>query len=237
MSVRTVVFDAGMTLIQPRPTFSEAFADACRERGLDVSADDVRASAHLWREHHDVWLDTGMPNPFAGDEEAEAEYFRGLYRRFLGALGVADEDGVADHVLRRLSDPDAYRAFPEVPEVLDELDRRGVRIGLISNWGTLVSLPEILDRLRLRERFEVLIVSGEVGVAKPDLRIFELALERLGEGPSRSVAYVGDDLTADVAPADALGLTSVLVDRGGRFADHDGHRVGDLRELLELVGQ
>lgn len=235
MTLHTVVFDAGMTLIQPRPTFSEAFARACTECGHDVSADAVRAAAHLWREHHDVWLDTGMPDPFAGDEEAEAAYFRELYRRFLDELGVADEDGVADHVLQRLSDPDSYWAFPEVEEVLDALDGRGVRLGLISNWGTLVSLREILERIGIRDRFAVVVVSGEEGMAKPDPRIFRLALERLGEEPSPHVAYVGDDLIADVAPARALGLTPILVDRGGRFEDHDGPRVTDLRGLLDLV--
>jgi putative hydrolase of the HAD superfamily len=79
-------------------------------------------------------------------------------------------------------------------------------------------------------------VSGKLGVAKPDPRIFKAALDQAGADPGATV-HVGDQLVNDVAGATASGITPVLIDRFGRHPDAGGaHRVEDLGGLLELVG-
>lgn len=236
MSVRTVVFDVGMTLVRPEPSFGDVFAHACAERGVTVEAATVHASGHLWRAHDDAWHASGLPSPFAGDEAAEARYFHELYERFLDAVGASAASGLAGHLLERLSDPTNYGLYPEVPHVLDDLAGRGLVLGIVSNWGTIMPLRGILERTGIIERFATVVVSGEVGVAKPDPAILQLALDDLGEDAGPHAAYVGDDPEADVAPARALGLTAVLVDRTDRLPGHDGPRVRDLTALPEALG-
>jgi len=80
----------------------------------------------------------------------------------------------------------------------------------------------------------VRVISGREGVEKPDLRIFELALERLSIGATDAM-YVGDNPEFDVVPAATLGMTPVLIDRHGRYPDAEGTRIADLRELPSLV--
>jgi FMN phosphatase YigB (HAD superfamily) len=61
---------------------------------------------------------------------------------------------------------------------------------------------------------EVLAMSGEMGVAKPDPAFFTRALELMGEPPPGSVAYVGDRIDNDVVPAAAAGMRAVWIRRG-----------------------
>ncbi len=70
---------------------------------------------------------------------------------------------------------------------------------------------------------------------KPDERIFRLALDRASVSAEES-AYVGDNPEFDVDPPAALGMFPVLVDRRGRFPDHAGARITDLRELPAILG-
>lgn len=80
----------------------------------------------------------------------------------------------------------------------------GIRVGLLSNsWGTGMYPRELLD-----DHFDVQVISGEVGLRKPDPAIYELAVERLGLAPERC-AFV-DDLDRNVSVAEQLGMFGVL---------------------------
>ena len=122
-------------------------------------------------------------------------------------------------------DPRNYHDYPDVKPFLDRLRGGDYRLGLISNFDTW--LHEVLDRCALTGWFDVVVVSADVGVQKPDPAIFRLACERLGEEPG-SCVYVGDSVLSDVEGAAAAGLRPVLLDRAGRFPDHRGARLASL---------
>ena len=79
------------------------------------------------------------------------------------------------------------------------------------------------------------MISGVEGLEKPDPRIFQLAMERAGVEPGRSV-YVGDNPEFDVDPALAVGMFPVLIDRRDRFPDAPGVRIASLEELPDVLG-
>jgi epoxide hydrolase-like predicted phosphatase len=80
---------------------------------------------------------------------------------------------------------------------------KGVRTGLISNsWGTRRYDRELLARL-----FDGVVISGEVGIRKPSLEIYELAAESVGLPPSECVFV--DDLPFNLKPAAELGMATV----------------------------
>ena len=80
----------------------------------------------------------------------------------------------------------------------------GVRTGLLSNsWGT-----EGYPRERIAAHFATVVISGEVGLRKPDPRIFRLAAERLGLPPDACVFV--DDLDRNVEAAEAVGMQGVV---------------------------
>jgi HAD superfamily hydrolase (TIGR01509 family) len=121
--------------------------------------------------------------------------------------------------------------------VVRELRRRGVATALVSNCdhGT----RPVVDRLGLPDVMDAIVLSFEVGVAKPDAEIYEAALDALGARPEEAVFV--DDQAAYCDGAAALGIESVLLVRPDASPDEGvswagGHRViGDLRTVLDLV--
>jgi 5'-nucleotidase len=81
----------------------------------------------------------------------------------------------------------------------------GIKLGIITNGFT--ELQEIrLQRTGLRDRFEILVISEQVGFAKPHSKIFEHALEKMGNPPPECVLMVGDNFDADVLGGMSAGL-------------------------------
>ncbi len=112
------------------------------------------------------------------------------------------------------------------------------RLGLITNGPANSQRPKI-ERFGLAEQMDVLVVSGEVGVAKPDPRIFEIALEQLGVRPADAL-FVGDSPEHDIRGATAAGVDVVWLNRhGGQLpADLPApkatiERLADLLPLLQ----
>ena len=95
-----------------------------------------------------------------------------------------------------------------------------------------------LRALGIEHRFATVVVSGEVGVAKPDPAVFGLVLGALGVGPER-VWHVGDSLEADVAGARAAGLTAVWLNRARTprpaGAPEPDHEISSLAQFTGLL--
>ncbi|WP_017593451.1 HAD family hydrolase [Nocardiopsis potens] len=97
----------------------------------------------------------------------------------------------------------AFQPVDEMYRVLGEARRQGVRTTLLSNsWGN--GYP----RARLAEAFDALVISGEVGMRKPEPEIFRHALEVTGLPPEQCVFI--DDLEHNVRAAAELGMTGIL---------------------------
>lgn len=101
------------------------------------------------------------------------------------------------------------RLFPGTVEMLTRLRQQGKRIYLVSNAQTLFTMPE-LEALGLLPYFDGVVISSEIGVKKPDGRIYRLALERFHLDPERTV-MVGNDDRADCWGAHDAGLDSMYV--------------------------
>ncbi|MCP9946653.1 HAD family phosphatase [Streptomyces somaliensis] len=95
------------------------------------------------------------------------------------------------------------RVDPAMPALVAELRELGIRVGLLSNsWGNTY------PRAKLEALFDDIVISGEVGLRKPNADIYRLALERLGVTAERTVFV--DDAVPNVDGARALGLGGVL---------------------------
>jgi putative hydrolase of the HAD superfamily len=229
VSVQAVFFDAGETLVYPHPSFPELLAEVLRGQGFEVGPEDIRdrlsvVSGEFSKESAVGW---------STSPERSRAFWAGLYRLLLGALGIPFTDGVADAIYRTFTDLGSYRVFPDAEPMLRRLRQAGITLGLISNFEAW--LEQLLEHTGLAGYFDVRAISGVEGVEKPDLRIFQLALERAGVAPARA-AYVGDSPEFDVEPAEAVGMRGVLIDRRGRFPDHPGIRIESLDQLAGAVG-
>jgi len=124
--------------------------------------------------------------------------------------------------------------------VLESLHDQNLKLGVISN--TFVP-GEVLDRHLQQEQLldllPIRVYSCDVGVRKPNPRIFQEALRRANL-PAEATMFVGDSPRQDVGGANLVGMISVLKDPTGRYdrsSVHPRHRIRKLTELPEIVAQ
>lgn len=152
--------------------------------------------------------------------------------------------GADDWQLRMASVEGAYGGFaaedlyPDALTALDSLRDGGYRVAIVANQPAARSA----ELRAIGVEAEVLAMSEEIGVGKPDPAFFARALELMGSPAPTLVAYVGDRIDNDVRPAAAAGMRAVWIRRGPwgaiQQAD-DGVRpaltVASLDELAERI--
>lgn len=137
------------------------------------------------------------------DEAREARF-----RQLLADTGADDDPAIARAAAARYRAEyiAARRAVAGAVALLEALHAR-MPVGIVSN-NILAEQEEKLRACGLAPHVDVLVVSEEAGVAKPDPAIFQIAVERLGRRPA-DVVMVGDSWEADVMGARAAGITPV----------------------------
>ncbi len=120
--------------------------------------------------------------------------------------------------------------YPDVVPTLERLKSEGYALGLVSNAppGTV----DVIETLGLRRYLPTIVVSGVVGVSKPNPEIFRIALREAGAEASESL-HVGDVYDADVLGARNAGIKGLLLDRDGSQAGLDCPRVNTLSDIYQ----
>ncbi len=145
--------------------------------------------------------------PLADVPAREREGWRAIARE---ALGDEAADGPCfDAIFAAFARADAWLVVAGVRAALAAARARGVRIAIVSNMDA--RLPALLDALGLAALLDAIVLPSNCGLAKPDPRIFRLALARLGAHPETAV-YVGDREADCVAAARAAGLRAFRYD-------------------------
>ncbi len=136
---------------------------------------------------------------------------RDVVRFSLDTLGISDEKQVVELADDYTALQDSLLALlPGSLEALERLKEAGVRMAVITNGASPVQ-REKLQRFKITEYFEKVIIDSEVGYSKPDRKIFEYALKEMKLIPSQ-VWMIGDNLVWDVGGAKQLGIFSVWND-------------------------
>jgi YjjG family noncanonical pyrimidine nucleotidase len=224
-----VLFDLDGTLLDYAAAERAAVTATLEEVGLVAEQAVLRAYSDINARH---WAALERGETTASRLRLER------WRELLDAHGLThvQAEQVATRYIGHLAD--GAWLLDGALEVVDEVALRH-RVGLITNGLADVQRPRIRAS-GLEGRAEVVVISDEVGVAKPDPGIFEAALEAMGAPPREEVTVVGDSLTADIAGGRAAGLRTVW------FADPDAphpqdrthqpdHRIGTLQELPPLL--
>lgn len=193
----TVVLDLGNVLIRwdPRVALAAAVGEAEADRLLAADDFDFAAWNHAQdagRSFADGIAEVTRSHPHW------AEHVAGYRAHFPASLVGAIEDSVA---------------------VLRDLHAAGVPLVALTNFAA-ETFPVARDRFGFLDLFDDVVVSGEVGLAKPDPEIFALVARRAGRAPSECVFV--DDSPANVAGAADAGMDAIL------FTD-TGHLRADLR--------
>jgi putative hydrolase of the HAD superfamily len=180
----------------------ESFRAFCRGEGLDPDA-----FLDLFRNDPDARAELRQVETGQIDENEFA-------RRIGGRMGVQETDGLVDRLFAGIRPDGAMVA------AVKRAKAAGVRTGLLSNSMGAGRY----DRKSFPELFDGVVISGEVGLHKPQPEIFRLGAERVGLPPEECVFV--DDLRENCEGAEAVGMTAVL---------HRGAET-TLPELEDLLG-
>ena len=205
---RAVLFDATGTLIAPRESVGAVYSREAAAQGVEISAwrlDD--AFRRIWSQGVDLIADDRRHQP-----RHEREVWCGVVRRtFLAADSdrrLPDPDGAFERLYACFASADAWQLLPGARVALSQLQSRGYRLGVVSNFDA--RLPGILEGLGVLPFFDAVVLAGEVGVAKPAAAIFARALERIAVNAQEAV-FIGDDAEKDLAGARGAGLRALDV--------------------------
>jgi HAD superfamily hydrolase (TIGR01549 family) len=221
--MQAILFDAGNTLLWLDHDF---ILSALEGAGVHSTSAELMAAEYDAKRLLDRLVREGN----GGDDESRGRiYFAQVFR------GIGMDEALFPPVAAALYARHAERnlwcsVHERTADTLEELRRRGYRLGVVSNADGRVEA--LLEEVGLRGYFDVVVDSGVVGVEKPDPRIFHLACSAMGV-PAGDAAYVGDIYEIDVMGARAAGMQAFLVDPLDRWTDLDCDRIADLPDLLD----
>lgn len=204
---RALLLDAAGTLLQPAVPVARSYAATCRRFGHDVDEALVRSR-----------LRDAMRSarPLRRGDKTWRAFWAAVIER---STGCADAR-VLDALYEEFADAQAWTVAPGAETCVRGL--HPMPTAVVSNWD--LRLRPLLAQLRVDEWVDVIVVSAEEDVEKPDPKIFELACERLGV-PIGAALHVGDNQKNDVQGARAAGCQAL----------HFGTDVRSFDELAERL--
>jgi putative hydrolase of the HAD superfamily len=206
---RAIFFDAGNTLFAVHPSVGAWYAEVARQYGTVC---DPRQMEEYFRAEWDA-RSRGSASARQQTPDDERNWWRGLVRGVMDRAGrVRRFEAFFEELYDLFASGRVWRVFPEVESVLATCRERGVVLGIVSNWDS--RLLKICEALHLTPKVDFILASNVVGVAKPDPRIFHLALRQAGVTAAEAL-HIGDSLQEDVFGAMAAGLEALWLTRSG----------------------
>ena len=237
-----ILFDLGSTLIYFNGDFDEILTEgyAACYAALNVAGVKLEREAFLAR------LQAQMD---AYRRERDTEFIEytthNILRLTLAEFGYPD---VPENLTRPAVDSiyqltqQYWIVEDDAQATLQELHTEGYHLGLISNAADERDVHFLVDQAGLRPYFDVILVSADLGIRKPNPRIFQQALQHWGTPPQRA-AMVGDTLGADILGAKNAGLFSIWITRRAGSPGNHAHldtihpdaRIATLQDLPGLL--
>jgi putative hydrolase of the HAD superfamily len=228
-SIKAIFFDLGDTLASTDPPYLYRIAQAMREAGLEISNEEfeveyIKADYKLFlkhkerggitpREHREWFLPILYESLLPGQE---VDQFRRKVREAMGQIEFG-----------RVT-------LPGATELLDYLKAKGYILAVISNNDGRTE--EKCDEVSIRGYFDIILDSTNLDLIKPDSRIFEHALNRLGLTTSEAI-HIGDMYGADVMGGMNAGLDVIWVNHRNieGFSHPLVKEVSGLAEIKDLL--
>jgi HAD superfamily hydrolase (TIGR01549 family) len=220
---RAVLFDLDDTLFDHARATKVALA----------AVRDVAPALESWSldefdRRHRLALERWHQEVLAGRQTIETARIA-RFRELLQACGGDAAGDLAANLATRYRSiyETAWFTVPGAHDLIDALIARGLAIGIVTN-NVLVEQQLKLQRCQLTPKVTALITSEEIGVQKPDTRIFEAALDRLNVDAADAV-MIGDAWATDIEGALRAGIRAVWINRFGEVR-HDA-RVTEIQSF------
>ncbi len=242
MTIKGIAFDLGSTLIE----FHGEWVDVLKQQSIDLArslidhglALDPEAFTARHREIVDQFYTQGQQDWI----EFTAEHTLKLSLSEFGYPNVSDQI-IKDALSASFAHGEGlWRPFIDAYHTLDQLKARGYKLGIISNARDAANVHRLIDNAQLRSWFDPILISADVGVRKPNPRIFKVLLDKWQLSPDE-VIMVGDMLGADVLGAHNANMRGVWATMQAARSANEAHsdtiipdaRIDSLSQLIGLL--
>lgn len=231
---KAIFFDLDGTLRHTVPLGADVYREELAKYGLPISDKKNREVAYwehyYWARSPELLRDLAK---FDVDNEA---FWRNYAVMRLKKMGATPKEIKKYQPMLEVYFANEYVPKnwtpPELYQLLPELRKMGFTLAVLSNRRN--SFMDIIEELSLEGYFDAVIAAGEVGVWKPDPKVFAPILARFNLSPKETV-YIGDNYFSDVIGARNAGITPVLYDPRGVFPDADCTRITSFTELRAFL--
>lgn len=227
-----LLFDLDDTILRFSAGQPNFWRHALQRQAPQLAEQHLQLEQRIAAINHEYWDD--VARAFWGRQNMHEA------RRII-ARAALEPSGLAADLCQRIADDmtdekEAHvRPFEGALEVLQQLRQQGQRMGLLTNGCSLFQRRK-LQRYALEPLFELILIEGELGYGKPDARVFRAALDHFGV-PATDTWMIGDNLDADIAGAQQVGITGIWHDATGQGIPASSRVVPArvIRKLNELL--
>ncbi|KAK5976162.1 HAD hydrolase family IA variant 3 [Trichostrongylus colubriformis] len=229
--VRVVSFDAMDTIIGTKEPIRNVYSRVAGEFGFTVTPSDIATvfPSHMKKlsESHPCFGHSSI-----GHFEWWRRIVQGCLREACDSRIPNEEaDGIAKRLFDFYGSADAWCIIdPELKTVIEDLRRRGLGTAVVSNFDG--RLKTILQSMELYPLFDIVVASGEVGVEKPNQKIFDLVTKHYGLFSASALLHIGDNVEKDYKGALNFGASALLFDPSSTNCDvHNDHKISSFTQL------
>lgn len=212
LNPQLILLDAVGTLFGVRESVGDVYSKVAKKWGVNVCAETLNQAFF-------DSFDSATPMAFPGTDMAEIPrlelaWWRHIAAQSFKAVGVfqefSDFPRFFEELYQEFATAKPWLVYPDVIPALTKWRNCGIELGVLSNFDS--RLYPVLEVLDLAPFFSTVTISTEVGAAKPDPKIFAVALEKYGFLPL-DVLHIGDSFTADYQGAKSAGINGILLER------------------------
>ncbi len=206
MRIENVFFDMGNTLVHREIDRQVGFAILLRKWDYDISGQEMLDAYQNARKQ--------VPHltPYKQSVENLNRRLLAKIENTLHILGLSPAREIAEDLLKSQFNP--IQPYENAVPVLRKLSKRGLKIGVISNWDP--DLIGFCKTLGIHEFFDTIVASRALGFRKPDPEIFAAALASI-DGRAHESVHIGDSVGSDAVGAMKMGIQPIIIDREGRY--------------------
>ncbi|TQR17563.1 HAD-IA family hydrolase [Psychrobacillus vulpis] len=226
MVVRFIWFDLGYTLAYINR--EEMYYERLQTIGISKSIEELMLAFHLADKYY------MREHPGALGKKTE-QVMNDYYKRLNEYLHIQCDDLTKERYILGSEIKPEWRPFEETISTLEKLKTSGIGVGLISNWDE--TAIDVLEKTKILPLLDKVIISSEIGIEKPDERIFLHALEQI-DIPVCECLYVGDNYYDDVLGSRKVGMDSILInpfDNIGIEEIPDILKISNIKELFPAL--
>lgn len=220
--IEAVLFDLGGTLIKATE-IPHVMKKILKHRGINRSLKEISTA----------WKKAEKGLNFRDLTTLLDEFWVQWNLRILGNLHVGSNTReLAGFIATHWWDYSNVTLYPDAEKVLPLLKAKGLKMGVITN-GLQSDVNEILPKVNLQNFFDVVVVIETLRKMKPDVEVFQYALQVLKTAPPNAI-FIGDEEEADYEGAQRAGLTAHLIDRDDKVHDESLNKISSLEDLFKL---